>query len=167
MNEIMTIVPEIYDDQQILSADRREEEPSSILGPEHPINSVSDIEEILATKPALKDQVSFQKEERLRLRFNSQPRPWFSPALLQKLDKIGKGVLKREELVDLIEQIAKICADFYQVESGRVIAVKFDGRIVESADTEIDLLLKVQGKKFDMPIFVWKVGSESFSGWRT
>jgi hypothetical protein len=143
------------------------EGPSSILGSEPPINSVSDIEEILATKPALKDQVSFQKEERLQLGFNSQPRPWFSPALLQKLDKIGKGVLKREELVGLIEQIAKICADFYQVESGRVIAVKFDGRIIESADTEIDLLLKVQGKKFDMPIFVWKVGSESFSGWRT
>ena len=76
-------------------------------------------------------------------------------------------MLKSEELVDLIEDIAKISADFYQVESGRVIAAKFDGRIVESADTEIDLLLKVQGKKFDMPIFVWQVGSESFSGWRT
>jgi len=161
----MTIVSEIYDNQQILSTDRPEEE--SVLGSERPINSVSVIEDIPATKPALKGLVSFQKDETLRFVFNSQPRPWFSPALLRKLDKIGKGVLKREEFVDLIEQIAEICADFYQIEPGRVIAVKFDGHIVESADTEIDLLLKIQGKKFDVPIFVWKVGSESFSGWRT
>lgn len=164
----MTIILGIYEnDHQVLSADRQEEEPSFSLGLKHPVSSVSDIDEILTTKPALKGQVSFQKEERLRLGFNSRPRPWFSPALLQKLDRMRKGVLKREELVDLVEEMAKTCADFYQVEFGRVIAVKFDGRIVESADTEIDLLLKVQGKKFDMPIFVWKVGSESFSGWRT
>lgn len=163
----MAIIPEVYDDQQTLSTDRLEEELSSMLGPDHPINSVVDTEEILTTEPTLKDQALFQKEEMLRLGFNSQPRPWFSPALLQKLDKARKGVLKKEEFVDLIEQIAKISVDFYQVEFGRAIAVKFDGRIVEYADTEIDLLLKIQGKKFDIPIFVWKVGSESFSGWRT
>jgi hypothetical protein len=153
--------------QQVLSVDKQEHETSVSLTLGHPIKSISDVNEIPKTEPALEGRVPFQAEERLRLGFNSQPKPWFPPSLLQKLDKMRKGVLKSEELVDLIEKIAEICTDFYQVESGRVIAVKFDGRIVESEDTEIDLLLKVQGRKLDMPIFVWQVGSESFSGWRT
>jgi len=165
----MAIIPEIFEDnRQELSAEKQESETSFSLSLENPIKLVSDVNEILRTKPALEGRTPFQiEEEKLRFGFNSQPKPWFSPALLQKLDKIKKGQLKSKELVDLIEDIAKICADFYQVDSGQVIAVKFDGHIVESADTEIDLLLKIQGKKFDMPIFVWQVGSESFSGWRT
>lgn len=120
------------------------------------------------TDPDWEDRLPFPYEqEQLDLGFNRPPKPWLSPRLIQKLEKMKKTGLKRGEMVDLIETIAKISVDFYQIRPRMFIAVKFDGRIVESADNEIDLLLKVQGKKFDIPVFVWQAGSESFSGWRT
>lgn len=120
------------------------------------------------TEPDWEDRLPFTyEEEELDLGFNRPPKPWLSPRLIQKLEKMKRTGLKRGEMVDLIETIAKISVDFYQIRPGTFIAVKFDGRIVESTDNEIDLLLKIQGKKFDIPVFVWQVGSESFSGWRT
>ena len=115
----------------------------------------------------LKDGESFKsREETVQLGFRNQPNPWFPPTLLQKLNKMSKGALRSKGLVDLIEEMAKIVVDFYQVNVGKAIAVRFDGRIVESAETEIELLNKIQGKKFGAPVFVWQVGSDSFSGWR-
>ena len=108
-----------------------------------------------------------QKDKGMHFGFIGQPKPWFPPAIHRKLNKMAKGNLRPEELVTLIEETARIVADFYRVESGQAIAVGFDGHIVESAETELELLLKIQGKKFDTAIFVWRVGSESFSGWRT
>ncbi len=113
------------------------------------------------------DEILKFKEERVQFSFKSQPKPWFPPTLLRKLNRMKKGTLRPEELVSVIEEMARIAADFYQVNSGQAIAVKFDGQIVESGDSEIELLSKIQGKKFGEPIFVWQVGTESFSGWRT
>jgi len=168
VNEAMVINPEICGDaQQALFMDLQELDNSSLFDPWHLIKTDRDINDIPKTKTNLENRLHFQiDQETLCLGFNSQPKPWLSPILRLKLDKINKGKLKPEELVDLIEDLAKICADFYKVETGKVIAVRFDGRIVESADSEIDLLLKIQGRKFGVPIFVWQVGTESFSGWR-
>lgn len=98
--------------------------------------------------------------------FHSPPKPWLAPQLRAKLDRMKKTPLKKNEMVDFIEDIANVCVEFYQIEEGKSIAARFDGRIVESADTQIELLLRIQGKDFGMPIFAWEVGSESFSGWR-
>jgi len=103
---------------------------------------------------------------RLRLGFHSSPKPWLPPQLLARLDKMRRTSLNKKEMVGFIEDIAKISVEFYQVKKGKFIAARFDGRIVESADTQIELLLKIQGRDFGMPIFVWEVGSESFLGWR-
>ena len=107
---------------------------------------------------------SFQQ---VTLGFKSSPKPWLPPKLLSQFNKMKKTPLREKEMTDLIEHIARISVDFYHVKSGKFISIRLDGVIVESADTEIDLLLKIQGKRFDMPVFVWKVGSESFSGWKS
>ena len=104
--------------------------------------------------------------EQMKLVFNQPPKPWLPPRLLKKFNKMKKTQLRKQEMVNLIEDIAKISIEFYQIKPRKFIAVKFDGRVVESSDDKIELLLKIQGKKFDTPVFVWEVGSESFSGWR-
>ena len=98
--------------------------------------------------------------------FRSPPKPWLPPKLRAKLERMKMKPLKKHEMVNLIEDIANVCVEFYQIQEGKFIAARFDGRIVESADTQIELLLKIQGKNFGMPIITWEVGSESFSGWR-
>ena len=121
-----------------------------------------------ANKPdrPLEDRSSFvQSERKVRFGFKSQPKPWFPLKIRDKLEKMKKGTIRREEMTDLIKKIAEISIDFYDIESERFIAVGFDGRIVEDADTEIELLLKVQGKRYGMPVFVWHSGYESFLGW--
>jgi len=123
-------------------------------------------EDISKTEPTMED-VPFSSGQKLRLGFNRPPRPWLPPRLRQKLDRVRRIQPKRREMVELIEEIAKISADFYQVKPGEFIAMEFDGRIVDSSDTQIDLLMRIQGKKFDTPVIVWEVGSETFSGWRT
>jgi len=123
-------------------------------------------EDILSTEPTLED-IPFSSDQRLHLGFNSPPKPWLPPKLLQKFDRMKRTQLKKEKMVELIKETAEISIDFYQVKPGTFIAIELDGCIVESADTKIDLLLRIQGKKFDTPIFVWEAGSESFSGWGT
>lgn len=116
----------------------------------------------------LKDRPSFVSiEKNVRLRFKSQPQPWLPPTVLDKLDKLRKGIIDRKEMTDLMNKIAEISINFYRLESERFVALRFDGRVVESADSEIELLLKIQGKKYGTPVFVWYVGHDAFSGWRT
>jgi len=98
-------------------------------------------------------------------RFASPPKPWLGPDIARKLEKMRHASLSEKEMVDLMDRIAKISVDFYRPKIGKCIALTFDGRIVESSDEETDLLLKIQGKHYEMPIFVWRVGSSSFTGW--
>lgn len=106
--------------------------------------------------------------ENLRIGFNTSPKPWLPPKLKQKLEKLRRMTIGKDEMVNLMEEIAKISIDFYKVRLKTFVAVRlFDGKIAESAGTEIDLLLRIQGKDFGTPIFVWQVGSKSFTGWRT
>jgi hypothetical protein len=97
--------------------------------------------------------------------FKNQPRPWFPQSLKNKIERLGRGFLRNKELVTLLEEIAEISIDFYEIKSGQCIAIRLDGKIVESAENEFDLLIKIQGLKFDTPVFVWKAGSKSFAGW--
>lgn len=115
----------------------------------------------------LKERFSFVTEggKNIRLGFKSQPKPWLPPTVLDKIDKLRKGIIDREEMTNLIKKIAEISIDFYKIDSERFIALRFDGRVVEDADSEIELLLKIQGRDYGMPIFVWHVGYESFLGW--
>jgi len=120
--------------------------------------------------PELEHRLLFafdESSQRVTFGFDSQPKPWLPARVLQKLEKMRKRPLERKEMVALIEDIAKISIDFYQIKPGKSIAVRFDGRIAESADDETSLLLKIQGIRFDQPVFVWQAGSESFTGWRT
>ncbi|MDH5266103.1 MAG: hypothetical protein OEW62_00340 [Candidatus Bathyarchaeota archaeon] len=169
----LTVIPEVSESYQQTIFKEEEETisyPSSTPGSQSgtipkPKFDLSK-EDISKTEPTRED-IPFSFEQRIRLGFNRPPKPWLPPRLLQKLASMRRTQLKREEMVELIEQIAKISIDFYQVKPRAFIAMKFDGRIVDSADTEIDLLLRIQGKRFDMPVIVWEAGSESFSGWRT
>lgn len=124
--------------------------------------------EVNKPEQQLEDKSSFVSQEKnILLRFSSQPKPWFPLPLRDKLEKLRKRTIERDEMTDLIRKIAEISIDFYNIEAERFIAVRFDGRVVEDADSEIELLLKVQGRKYGMPVFVWHVGYESFLGWRT
>ena len=168
------IIPQIDEnDQQTLLEKEEGSLFYSSLTPESqprmiPKTKMTFTEDMPRTELTLEDQQPFSFEQRkLHLGFVRPPKPWLPPRLLQKLDKMKKTSLRNKEMVDLIESIAKISKDFYQVRPRSFIAIRFDGRIAESADTEIDLLLKIQGKEFDIPVFVWQVGSKSFSGWRT
>lgn len=98
--------------------------------------------------------------------FKSQPKPWLPPKILSKIEKMKRTSLRNKELVSLLEEIANISIDFYGLKRGNFVALRLDGRIAESAKDEFDLLFKIQGKKFDVPVFVWKVGSNSFAGWK-
>jgi len=170
----LTIIPEIGEnDRQMIFREEEEIISSSTPGSQprtistmKPIVSKEDISETDLLK---KDQIRFlfvREDTRLHLGFKNPPKPWLPPRMLQKLEKMRKTPLKREEMVNLVEDIAKISVDFYNLKPGTFMAIKFDGCIVESADTQIELLLKIQGKNFGMPVLVWEVGAESFSGWR-
>jgi len=98
--------------------------------------------------------------------FIISPRPWLPPRVLKKIEKMKRTQLGNKEMVTLIKDIARRSIDFYNLKKGSFVAIKFDGKIAESADKEIDLLMKIQGKNFDIPVFVWKVGSSSFAGWK-
>lgn len=104
--------------------------------------------------------------EPLEFGFSTQPRPFLPSELLDKFNKMKEMQLTNQEWVDLVEDIARISVEFYKVKLGTFIAIMFDGRIVEAADTKIDLLLKIQRRKFGKSIIVWEAGSESFSGWK-
>lgn len=92
-------------------------------------------------------------------------KPHFPPKTQEKIEKLMRSPLKPSVMVSLIDEICNISAEFYKIRNGKHIAVKIDGTIVESADSEIDLLLKIQGRQFGIPVFVYEVGADSSLGW--
>lgn len=158
-------------------------EPDEALGLDFPIG-IETPEQPLSLKPKIKDLTigldtdsiykmqwenalsSRFKESKIDYGFQSSPRPWLPPRVLKKIKKMRNTKLRNTEMVNLIQDIAKISIDFYSLKAGSFVAIKFDGRIAESADKETDLLMRIQGKQFDVPVFVWKVGSSSFAGWK-
>lgn len=92
-------------------------------------------------------------------------KPHFPLKTQEKIQKLMRRPLKPSDMVSLIDEICGVSVDFYKIRKGKHIAVKIDGTVVESADSELDLLLKIQGRQFGVPIFVYEVGTESSPGW--
>ena len=109
--------------------------------------------------------VCTEEKRNKRFGFQNQPKPWLPPTVLEKIDLLRKSLIDRGEMTSLLKEVARISIDFYKLDSEHFVALRFDGRVVEDADSEIELLLKIQGRDYGMPVFVWHVGHESFLGW--
>lgn len=100
--------------------------------------------------------------------FRSQRYKPYLPENIQRLiTRMSKGLLKEDEWVHFVDEICDISVKFFNIKEGKHIAIKVDGTVVESADSEINLLLKIQGRNYDSPIFICEAGVGSDSGWST
>ena len=91
-------------------------------------------------------------------------RPWLPPSVKKLLEKAKKTRLSTSELIRLMETIADRTIEHFDLPSGMFAAITFSGKIVEVADKRLGLLKKIHGRKYQEQIFVWRIGSETFSG---
>lgn len=91
-------------------------------------------------------------------------RPWLPQNAIGLLNKLRTGPITENELMKLIELVSDQATTHFQLKVGKFVATTFFGRIVEISDSRVGLLKKIQGRRFSEEIFVWKVGSDSFSG---
>jgi len=143
------------------------EEREQILNVETPKPLAASLDTFIKNEPSWNPEDDFFPKEKVSYSFRRPPHPWLPPAVLKKIGRMKKSKLGNKDLVDLFGDIAQISTDYYDLKHGSVVAIKLDGRIAESAESQAELLFKIQGKKFDIPIFVWKVGSTSFAGWKS
>jgi len=101
-----------------------------------------------------------------RIGFRTLPTPWLPKNILDLLEKMKMRALSEQEATHLMDLLAERVTEHYGLASGKFVAISFNARIVEAADTKIELLKKIQGTKYPEPIFVWKVGSDAFTGWK-
>lgn len=116
---------------------------------------------ITLDKPEL--QTEFYQEAHYELA--GSVRPYLPPKVTKILKKWATRPINDKEALKVMNDIAKIAIDFYNVHEAKYIAVSFDGRIVESADSSFDLLMKIQGRQSPIKTFVWHVGSDVIAGW--
>ena len=90
--------------------------------------------------------------------------PWLPANALKLLNKSKKVPIAEKELVKLMELVAERASVHFQLTEGKFIAMTFHGRVVEVSDTRVGLLKKIQGQKYREQIFVWRIGSNAFSG---
>jgi len=102
-----------------------------------------------------------EKIEPEEFRFNL---PWLPPNAIKLLNKSKKGPHTEKEMITLMELIAERASEHFQLDVGKFVAITFHGRIVEVSDTRVDLLKKIQGRKYQEQIFVWRIGFKAFSG---
>jgi len=91
-------------------------------------------------------------------------RPWIPPKALELLNKSKKGPITERQLVILMELVGKRASEHFQLRKGKFVAMTFHGRVVEVADTRVNLLKKIQVQKHREQIFVWRAGYKAFSG---
>jgi len=111
-------------------------------------------------------------EEALQLRtfpvklkeFGSFTGPWLPPTVLRLLQKAKTQLLSEKEAVKLMDIVAQRAIDHFQLPKGRFVAITLSGKIAEAAETKLELLKRVQGRRYPEQIFLWKVGFDSFSG---
>jgi len=90
--------------------------------------------------------------------------PWLPSEALKLLNKLKKAPITERELIRLMELIAERASIHFQLTEGKFVAMTFHGQIVEVSDTRIGLLKKIQSQKYQEEIFVWRIGSDVFSG---
>jgi len=90
--------------------------------------------------------------------------PWLPPNTVKLLNKSKKGPITEKELVTLMEMVAERASEHFQLDVGKFVAITFHGRVVEVSDTRVGLLKKLQSRKHPEQIFVWRIGSNAFSG---
>jgi len=92
-------------------------------------------------------------------------RPYLPPNVTKMLRKWAANPLTDKQATKVMKDIAEIAVDFYDIQEGKYVAIGFDGRVVESASSSFDLLMKIQGRQLPIKTFVWHVGSDAFAGW--
>lgn len=97
--------------------------------------------------------------------FKDPLKPYIPENLKKLIEKGKRSRLNEKEMVKLMEGIAEISTEFYELKEGKYVAIGFDGKILESADSQVKLLMKIQGREFQQDLFLWRVGSGSFTGW--
>lgn len=90
--------------------------------------------------------------------------PWLPTNALKLLKRLKKGHITERKLVKLMDVVAERAVVHFQLSEGKFVAMTFTGRIVEASDTRLGLLKKIHGQKYRGQIFVWRVGSDVFSG---
>jgi len=96
--------------------------------------------------------------------FGSFTGPWLPQNALKLLQKSKTQQLSEKEAVKLIDIVAERAIDHYQLPKGKFVAITLSGKIAELADTKLELLKRAQRGIYSEQIFLWKVGSNSFSG---
>ena len=91
-------------------------------------------------------------------------RPWLPQKALAIIDRIKKGPISEGDVTTLMQLVADQVINHFHLQSGKYFASTLYGRIVEAANTHLELLKKLQGQTFEEEIFVWRVGADSFSG---
>jgi len=108
--------------------------------------------------------VQLESFEKIRPSGFSYNCPWLPPNVLKLLNKARKGPLSEKELIGLMGSVAERASTHFQLSEGKFVAMTFLGRIVEISDTRVGLLKKLQGRLYPEQIFVWRTGSNAFSG---
>lgn len=90
--------------------------------------------------------------------------PWLPSKAVKLLNKLKKAPITQRELVSLMELVAERASIHFQLTAGKFVAMTFHGQIVEVSDTRVGLLKGIQGRKYREQIFVWRIGSNAFSG---
>jgi len=91
-------------------------------------------------------------------------KPWLPPNALKLLDKLEMGSITEKEVLKLMDLVAERASAHFQLLEGKFVAMTFHGRVVEASDTRVGLLKKIQNRKQEESIFVWRIGSSAFSG---
>jgi hypothetical protein len=91
-------------------------------------------------------------------------KPWLPPTALKLLGKLKTGSITEKEVLKLMDLVAERASAHFQLSEGKFVAMTFHGRIVEASDTRVGLLKKIQTRKQEESIFVWRIGSNAFSG---
>jgi hypothetical protein len=91
-------------------------------------------------------------------------RPWLPLKAKAIIEKLKKGPISESDATTLMQMVADQVTSHFNLKFGKFVASTLTGRIVETANTRIELLQKIQGQTFNEEIFVWTVGADAFSG---
>lgn len=144
-----------------------------ILPPKSDLRKQYNIEPIPLYEPADIDGIRISPSspaaspEALRIRANENDflsRPWLPPKVKNLLQRLRRGRISEPKLIELMEIVADRVIEHFDLPDGKFAAITVTGKIVEITDNKLDLLRRIQGVNYPELVFLWKVGSASFSG---